>query len=156
MAVTYKKTLTQNDYMATFNLGAFFDGSETARFAASKVNEKIADQIRAGTRGVVILDEEKNPKLTADGKPETQFIQPSEIVVEFTRAELDGFFIGVRETLKKPEVKANEIFQINSVCKVLGMAGRFSKYSEGILATIEKIEEPLDEETVEEPLDEEK
>ena len=100
---TYTKKLTEAEYLGIFNLGAFFDGSEQARFAASKISEKIADAVRAGTREVVVLDEKNNPKLLADGSPETAQKAPESIEITLTRKELDGYYIGVKESLKKSE-----------------------------------------------------
>lgn len=150
---TYTKKLTEAEYLGIFNLGAFFDGSEQARFAASKISEKIADAVRAGTREVVVLDEKNNPKLLADGSPETAQKAPESIEITLTRKELDGYYIGVKESLKKGTVKTSEIAQIKLICGSLGMSGRFAKYADEVVASIEVSKDGLDEETVEEPLD---
>lgn len=153
MSETYKKTLSTEEYLAIYKLGEYFDGSEVARFVASKINERIAEGIRDNSKKEPAVDEKKMPILDEEGKQKIKITPPEKLEIVFTRAELDGFFIGVKESVAKSEVKAGDLQVIKGVCKSLGMTGRFDKYSEGVLSKISKNTDPLDEEIITEPLD---
>jgi hypothetical protein len=153
MSETYTKTLNTEEYLAVYKLGEYFDGSEVARFVASKINERIAEGIRNDSKKEPAFDENKKPVLDEEGKQKIKVTPPERMNIVFTRAELDGFFIGVKESVAKSEVKAGDIQIIKGVCKSLGMSRRFESYSDGILSKISKNTDPLDEEIITEPLD---
>ena len=153
MSETYKKTLSTEEYLAVYKLGEYFDGSEVARFVAAKINERIAEGIRDNSTKEPAVDEKKQPILDEAGKQKIKITPPEKLEIVFTRAELDGFFIGVKESVAKSEVKAGDLQVIKGVCKSIGMTGRFAKYSEGVLSKISKNTDPLDEEIITDPLD---
>jgi len=152
MADTYVKKLSEGEYNAVFSLGSSFDGTEGPRFAATKINEKISEKVRDGVTKTAKLDEKG--EAVKDEKGETVLVDayPKSIEVTLTRAELDGYFIGIKETVKKSEVKSSDIALIGNISKSLGMSARFKKYSDEVLASV-KVEEEFDVEVVDEPLD---
>lgn len=153
MSEVYKKKLTTEEYFALHKLGQFFSGSEIARLVASKINERIAVGIREKSTREPALDANGIQKVDENGEKLYKITPPEFMDLVFTRAELDGFFIGVKESILKPEVKSTDITLIKEVCKSLGMAGRFEKYSDSILDKTEKNVDPLDEEIITDPLD---
>lgn len=152
MADTYTKTLQEGEYNAVFSLGNTFEGAEGPRFAATKINEKISEQVRARATKKPKLDGSGVVVKDANGEDVLEDVFPSSISVELTRAELDGYFIGIKEVLKKPEVKSQDITLIGHISKSLGMSARFKKYSAEVMEAI-KVEDDLDAEFVDEPLD---
>ena len=153
MNETYKKILSTEEYLAVYRLGEYFDGSEVARFVASKVNERIAEGIRDHSTKEPAVDDKNQPILDESGKQKVKITPPEKLTIVFTRPELDGYFIGIKEAVAKSEVKAADILIIKNVCKSLGMSGRFEKYSENVLSKVEKNKEPLDDEIITDPLD---
>lgn len=149
----YTKILGFEDALATFKLCSFFGGSETAKFAALNISEKISEQIKQNSTKKPVLDKDGNPELNEDGKQKIEVTPPEKITVVLTRAELDGFFIGVKESFGVEGVTVGDIASIKQICAVLGMRIRFAKYSEKIVAEIERNNEPLDSELIEDPLD---
>jgi hypothetical protein len=153
MSETYKKTLTTDEYLSVYKLGEYFDGNETARFVASKINERISEAIRTKSTQTPAVDDKNNPILDEAGKQKIKITPPEKIDLILTRSELDGFFLGVKETLKKPEVKSGDINLIGATCRSLGMSLRFEKYAESVISSIELNTEPLDDEQITDPLD---
>lgn len=152
MAETYTKTLLEGEYNAVFALGSTFDGTEGPRFAATKINEKITEKVRAGATKKPKLDEKGAIVNDENGNPVLLDVYPASIEVTLTRAELDGYFIGIKETAKKPEAKSQDITLIGNISKSLGMSARFKKYADEVMLSI-RVDEELDAEVVAEPLD---
>lgn len=153
MSETYKKTLSTEDYLAIYRLGEFFEGSEVARFVASKINERISEGIRELSKQEPAFDDKGIAILDDKGVQKIKVTPPETLDIVFTRAELDGFFIGIKESLAKSEVKSGDISVIRDICATLGMSGRFDNYAKSILSKIVRSTEPLDEEIITDPLD---
>lgn len=153
MSETYKKTLSRNEYLAIFKMCEYFDGSETARFVATGVNDRISKAIREGAVKVLEVDEDKKPVLDEKGEQKYRLESPKSIEIVFTRGELDGMYIGIKETVKKNTVMAGDLALIKDICRSLGMSKRFANYTAEVFKKIEVNREPLDEEIIAEPLD---
>lgn len=153
MSETYNKTLSRNEYLAIFKMCEYFDGSETARFVATGVNDRISKAIRAGAVKVLEFDENKKPILDDKNEQKYRLESPKSIEISFSRVELDGLYIGIKETVKKNTVMAGDLALLKDICKSLGMSKRFAKYTEEVLKKIPVNAEPLDEEVITEPLD---
>lgn len=148
MAETYKRVLNSVEYQNIFEIASSFKGEASIKTAASKINEKIGEAVRANA--VVRKDENGETVLDTNGNPVNDL--PSTITVEFSRAELDGFWRGLVEKIGDAETDVKSILILKVISKSLGMSGRFSKY-ETTTIDMNKVEEDLDEETVDEPLD---
>lgn len=153
MNTEFKKKLASPDAMAIFKMGDSFIGSEISKFTAIKVNERIALELRKGSKSVVLKNEDGTVKKGEDGKPLTRIVPPEFIEITFSRAELDGLFIGVKETIKLAGVSSNDVVTIGYLCGVLGMSSRFKNYADSVLKSIEVDPTQLDEEIVVDPLD---
>lgn len=151
MSEIFKRELVEAEYNAIYNIGNAFKGAEGPRVAATKINEKISDKVRAGV---------VKKKVTETGKDGVETtverdVFPEKIELDLTRAELDGYFGGVKEVLKESETRAEQIAIIGAVCKTLGMFKRFSKHTDSVLASIEAVTDDFDENINDEPLDDE-
>lgn len=153
MSEKFEKTLEFEDSLAVIKLGSSFAGSDVAKFTALKLNERIADVIRKNTKTEPAFDENKKPILDEKNVQKVRLVPPTTIKLEISRQELDGFFIGVKETVKAEGITTSDVTTIGYICSILGMNKRFIALAEATLKKIERDESPLDSEVIEEPLD---
>lgn len=153
MSDTFKKKLAFEDALAVVKLGGNFSVSEVSKFTAIKINERIVDFIRKNTKSEPAFDENGLPILDEKKVQKIKLTPPENVEVEFSRAELDGFFIGVKETIQTAGVSASDVTMIGHICSLLGMNTRFVKYADSVLASIKRDPSQLDSEIVDTPLD---